>query len=238
MDYLDYNCGSDFNGDCRKTEILREKIMKSRKAMVKFLTEHFRYNTMNSWNASTSYAANLKIPRVIPRDLQDKAFELLDAEGFYDPINGLIADFDAEHGHLWQAGFNGRSGGYLVLYVGSVENITLFDFDGRPEKDIKPDDRDYADHFGWLSFTEAKERGLYNKPSKRIGCFAGKSVDMGEDFADWDMDSLRERVKLVQEFDALCKDIITSTIDMCKTATVETKTRSHVETYKSIAGGD
>jgi hypothetical protein len=27
MDYPDYICGPDFNGDCWKTEILREKIM-------------------------------------------------------------------------------------------------------------------------------------------------------------------------------------------------------------------
>ena len=34
--------------------------MRSRKAMVNFLENHFRYSTMNSWNNSTSYANNVK----------------------------------------------------------------------------------------------------------------------------------------------------------------------------------
>jgi len=34
--------------------------LRSQKAMVEFLSNHFRYNTMNSWNNSTSYANNIK----------------------------------------------------------------------------------------------------------------------------------------------------------------------------------
>ena len=34
--------------------------MRSREAMVAYLSGHFRYNTMNSWNQSTSYAHNVK----------------------------------------------------------------------------------------------------------------------------------------------------------------------------------
>ena len=32
----------------------------SRKEMVEFLTSHFRYNAMNSWNNSTSYAHSVE----------------------------------------------------------------------------------------------------------------------------------------------------------------------------------
>jgi len=32
-----------------------------RETMRKFLRKHFRYNTMNSWNRSTSYANNIKL---------------------------------------------------------------------------------------------------------------------------------------------------------------------------------
>ena len=32
-----------------------------RESMVKYLRKHFRYNTMNSWNKSTSYANNIKL---------------------------------------------------------------------------------------------------------------------------------------------------------------------------------
>ena len=43
----------------------------------------------------------------------------MEAEDFYCfAINSLITSFDRKHDYLWQAGFNGRSGGYLVLYKG------------------------------------------------------------------------------------------------------------------------
>ena len=80
--------------------------------------KRIRYNTMNSWNNSTAPAYNLKVTKVIPRELQSKVFEMMDCENFYDDINWLVNDFGAEHDHKWQAGFNGRSGGYLVLYRG------------------------------------------------------------------------------------------------------------------------
>lgn len=78
--------------------------------------KRIRYYTMNSWNLSTSIAYNLKVYNVIDNELQNKVYELMDIDGFYDGINYLISDFDNEFNHIWQAGFNGRSGGYLVLY--------------------------------------------------------------------------------------------------------------------------
>jgi hypothetical protein len=80
--------------------------------------ERIRYNTMNSWNNSTAPAYNLKVYKVVDNDLQDKVYQLMQAEGFYDSINMLMRDFDYTFNHEWQAGFNGRSGGYLVLYRG------------------------------------------------------------------------------------------------------------------------
>lgn len=77
---------------------------------------------MNSWNGLTAPAYNLKIYNVIPNKYQDKVYELMQYDGFYDTINDLINDFSLEHNHEWQAGFNGRSGGYLVLYSGGIEN--------------------------------------------------------------------------------------------------------------------
>lgn len=78
--------------------------------------KRIRYYTMNSWNLSTSIAYNLKVYNVIDNELQDKVYDLMNIDGFYDDINYLISDFDNEFNHIWQAGFNGRSGGYLVLY--------------------------------------------------------------------------------------------------------------------------
>lgn len=46
-----------------------------RKAMADFLTNHFRYDTMNSWNESTSYANNVKIYNlgIEDKEVLDKA---------------------------------------------------------------------------------------------------------------------------------------------------------------------
>ena len=93
--------------------------LRSRKAMTEFLLNHFRYDTMNSWNCSTSYAANVKIYNLgLSRVESDKLYELIETDDFYDEINWLIHDFEVEHDHLWRVGFNGRSDGYLVLYEG------------------------------------------------------------------------------------------------------------------------
>ena len=40
------------------------------------------------------------------------------------------------------------------------------------------------------------------------GTYPGRETDMGEDFEDWDIYSLRERVKLVQDFDRFCDDVL------------------------------
>jgi len=91
---------------------------------------------MNSWNLSKAPAYNLKVYNVIDNKLQNKVFELMDTENFYDDINLLIADFDRENGYLWQAGFNGRSGGYLVLYKGGKrEDNSTFTYPGKAIED-------------------------------------------------------------------------------------------------------
>lgn len=80
--------------------------------------KRIRYDTMNSWNQAQAPAYNLKVHNVIDNDLQDKVFELMESEDFYDDINWLMREFDEAFNYEWQVGFNGRSGGYLVLYRG------------------------------------------------------------------------------------------------------------------------
>ena len=80
--------------------------------------KRIRYNTMNSWNNSESLAYNLKIYNVIDDDLQDAAYKLLDDFELDNAIRELVDDFGESNNYEWQAGFNGRSGGYLVLYRG------------------------------------------------------------------------------------------------------------------------
>lgn len=90
------------------------------------------YPTMNYWNGSTAPAYNLKIYNVIPRELQDRAYEIYADEDLsyelYNKINALIDDFTAETKYAYTAGFNGRSGGYLVLYKSC--RVVNYDSDG------------------------------------------------------------------------------------------------------------
>ena len=65
-----------------------EKVNVARKEMVDFLKNHFRYNTANSWNQSTSYARNVKIYNLgLSEVLADKALDLLCEEGFNELMN-------------------------------------------------------------------------------------------------------------------------------------------------------
>lgn len=200
---------------------------RSRKAMTEFLVNHFRYDTMNSWNGSTSWANNLKVHNVIPRELQNKVFEMMECDDFYEDLNYLIREYDSENNYYLQAGFNGRSGGYLVMYEGHVEWKTIFTFE-KPQGG-----RDYADGCGWMSIEEAKEKGLYQKKIRKVGTYPGRSVDSYDesDYEEMSMGDLKEIVERVQRFDKLCDAIVAETIYMAENRDVEeeeymvTKTR-------------
>lgn len=84
------------------------------KQMFNFLKDHFRYATMNSWNGVYSIANNVKVHRLNLSGDCWTALNLLNS-GEYETINWMIKDWEREHpGYV--VGFNGRSGGYLVLY--------------------------------------------------------------------------------------------------------------------------
>lgn len=90
-----------------------------RQAMIDFLSNHFRYDTLSSWNAMTSYANNVKLHKLnIPAELDELAWDVVcgdvDTSDLDFELQMLIDDFTHETG--WTAGFNGRSNGYLVLY--------------------------------------------------------------------------------------------------------------------------
>ena len=51
-------------------------------------------------------------------------------------------------------------------------------------------------------------REITRQWKKRVTASAADVVRTGEDFEDWDIYSLRERVKLVQDFDRFCDDVL------------------------------
>ena len=214
-----------------KDKFFYKKVDKrSRLNMTWFLIEHFRYDTMNSWNLSTSWANNMKVDRCIPREFQDKVFEMLEISDFYDEINELISDYNRNNNFEYQAGFNGRSGGYLVMYHGYRKQKPYLD--ESKIKAIEDGQRVYiADGIGWRDGDEA--RAYIGKVKTTVGSWPGKSVDYYDPFEyeEMEMSELREIVNRVQEFDLLCDEIRDLTIYMAQNCEVKdeeyivTKTR-------------
>ena len=176
---------------------------RTRKEMIPFLTEHFRYDTMNSWNQATSYAVRIKVRYLnLSREDTDAVYEMLDVEDSFreSGFNHELREFDRRYSHSYQIGQNGRSGGYLVLYQGGA----------------KPSEHKSVCHTcGQRNFTTAEPEpakcgrcGAMDRHNAKFAAepfsYPGKGMDMGEDFAEWSTYDLRSRVDLVWDFDQAC----------------------------------
>jgi hypothetical protein len=187
--------------------------MRNREAMIAFLEGHFRYDTMNSWNRATSYANCVKIHRLdLSREQMDKAWGMLDMEEVFDAIHRIIQDWSVEHEWRWQVGFNGRSGGYLVLYQGGLDY-----------KNAKTAQCDACGKLTWHKenvpcTTNGCDGTLkvLEKPMAQVVTYPGRGLDQSEDLTEWGVDRLRDRVKLVQEFDKLCDDCMAEFVYYCE----------------------
>lgn len=192
---------------------------RSRKAMIDFLDSHFRYDTMNCWNPSTSYANNVKVHNLgLEYEQVMKLYDIMDCEGAYDRANELIWEFGRDHDWQWQVRFNGRSGGYLVLYRGGWEPSEY---------------KSFCTVCGQKNYTAVEKTGCkcgrcgretrknFKIPPKHIYTMPGQNVDMNEDFEEWSAEELRDRVQLVEEFDRLCDDIVAEAVWMSDNMAVE-----------------
>ena len=95
------------------------------KQMFNFLKDHYQYYTMNSWNGLKSIANNVKVYKLnLSGDCYNALTFLQDDD--YFTINMMIEDWEVEH-HGYKVGFNGRSGGYLVLYNANDNKTVLID---------------------------------------------------------------------------------------------------------------
>ena len=121
--------------------------------------------------------------------------------------------FSVAHNFRWQAGFNGRSGGYLVLYQG----------------DLRPSEyRSYCTCCGQRNHRSVADTGNlcgacgnptrvdYRIPPKQPIIFPGRGTDMDDDYEEWSLSKLRDRVKLVQKLDSLADDLVSQAIHMAK----------------------
>ena len=186
-----------------------------RETMIRFLKTHFRYNTMNSWNRSTSYANTIKLHNVEKPQAVDSDtwWGILWITDWQEKLNDMLEDFGRKHNWQWQAGINGRSGGYVVLYQGG----------------IKPSGyKSYCTHCGQKNYKavpegttgicgrcNAKARVNFEQTHMQVFAWPGKGVDKYKDFEDWTLSEIRQRVELVQDFDKLCEAIVAEYIDTC-----------------------
>lgn len=213
-----------------RTRFFQRKVdMRSRKSMINFLTTHFRYNTMNSWNRSTSYAHCIKVHILgLPQKYMDKAYSLLDCSDTYDYLNWVISNFDKAHDYQYQITYNGRSAGYLVLIRGGWR-LSQY--------------KSHCTKCGQRNFQEAvkgndrcgkcgSRRENFKETPKEIYTQPGKSIDGDLDFEDWSMDQLRERVNLVKEFDVAADTIRNEFFHLIRHTKIETRSVAHYETKK------
>ena len=152
--------------------------MKTKKAMMEYISDFEKYPTMNSWNGSYGYSRNVKIHNLPLTSAQrTKIYEAMESEDFFTEIGFTLNDLNTVHfekhgtytekkeirsniegmtaqevqkrrealeksGYtydrhgtsimtMWKnvqtpifsAGFNGRSGGHLVLYKWNGHNM-------------------------------------------------------------------------------------------------------------------
>ena len=244
---------------------------RSRKAMIDFLSNHYRYDTMSSWNQSTSYANCVKLHRLgLTSEQLDAAYEM-SAVDYWDEIRSPIDDFTRSQNGYYTIGSNGRCSGYLVLYRSCYEASDHKSYcrscgqknfkrvldvkPGTPEAiiaqkvigngacwhtevyleqseikaiDMSDDEklnliRRFKTDAKWSSFdnkcgacgaTGERGRVNYSKPLQTLATYPGKSIDMDDDFEEWSMDALRERVDLICAFDRACDEIRQNFIDL------------------------
>ena len=101
--------------------------------MFEFLKGHFEYPTMSSWNQMYSIANNVKLYKLGLSGDWSTALSHLE-NGEYDTISYMIDDWRRCHPG-YEVYFNGRSGGYLVLY--NADN----------NRTVLPDEVDYNDDY-------------------------------------------------------------------------------------------
>jgi len=177
-----------------------------------------RYSTMNSWNGLTAPAYNLKVHKVIPNSLQSKVFELMECDDFYDEINFLMDDFAQDNKFEWQARFNGRSDGYLVLY--------------RSEKKLSQH-KSICNNCGQRNFTTVEETG------ERCGkCGSNSrvnSVTYDISISGKGIEDNEVPKEVMKSFTKLANDIVNSTIRKAKKCNVKEETYTITKTRKVIA---
>lgn len=94
---------------------------KTKKELIDTLLKAERYPTMNSWNGVTSLSRNVKLYNLnLTEEQLNIAYQLLFEDIQSDVVDDIINDYSNQlielTNHQYTLGFNGRGGGYVVLY--------------------------------------------------------------------------------------------------------------------------
>lgn len=217
-------------------EFFEKKVDKrNREEMISFLTKHFRYNTMNSWNGSTAYANNVKLHNLnLPKEIEDKAWDFVCNEvesDFYNiTVSDLIYFFREETGY--DIGFNGRSSGYIVMYETErqLDNVKSYcPKCGQRNYSVATEGHDKCGRCG-------AKRINFDKPIYKWVTYPGRSIGT-DDPAEWEdssMEELKREVELVQRFDRLCDDIRDEFIAMLENGDIVDEEYTEVKTRKVL----
>lgn len=178
----------------------------NREAMIAFLSSHFRYDTMNHWNRSTSYAHCVKIHALgLSPEQAEKSFEVLNAD-IWDEFELIIEDFVVEMNGAFTISSNGRSSGYLVLMQSNWESTGYLSFcrscSQRNYKACSEGDN----RCGRCHATGEAGRHNFQHPPKQLRV-SSEEVDQDADFAEWSTEALVSRVDVVEAFDHACDEI-------------------------------
>lgn len=194
--------------------------LSSRKDMIDFLRNHSRYDLMNSWNRTTSYANNIKIYNLnVSEKIKEAFFEMLDTD-IFDEAHDILEDFRNRYDGRYQIGTNGRSSGYLVLYNGYKKESDYKSYCtacGQKNFKIATDNDCRCGRCG------ADSRINFSRPLYEYGVNF-KSIDQDADFDDWSDETLKQDVLLVQDFDATCDAYIERLRELAEEYTVVEET--------------
>jgi hypothetical protein len=204
---------------------LPERKPRTKAAILAFLSGHFRYHTMNSWNLGTSYAVQQKISQLnLTAEQRTACYAMLDVEdsAVLCGYNEVLQAFDRRHDYCWQIGANGRSGGYLVLYQG-----------GRKPSGYKS----RCTECGGLNYQPVGDTprdcgrchtvgALRNIPETHMQIFSmpGRGMDGERDFEDWSFDKLKDRLAVVWDFDQTCEQACRCFLEFAMDHRVEEET--------------
>lgn len=115
---------------------------RTRAEMIEYLEGHERYWTASSINGNHSYSRCIKLRYIdFPsRKVEDTAYQMLDIPEAFDEVGRIMEEWGASNDWKYQAGFNGRSSGYIVMLRGGLR-------DGHPYTSYQSigEGRDYTD---------------------------------------------------------------------------------------------